>query len=88
MFSFELLCHGELFLLFCHVSCLHHITCELLGLPLFAFSFGAHFVGHPHLEQGFLSTFVGDVHLLIGYIFHLLANSFHYKRITVTLLVL
>ena len=87
MFCPKLHSHGILLLLLSHVSRLHGGGGKFLCLALLTLRLSTHLVGYLHLIEGFLTPLVGDVHLLVGNILHLLAYSLHDIRVAVALLI-
>ena len=49
--------------------------------------FESHLVGDVHLVERLFAPFVRDVHLLVGDVLHLFADSFHDKRVAVHLFI-
>ena len=78
MFCLSLLLDGKLPLLFGHVAGFGCMVCGFLCPLLLFFRPEAHLLGHAHLEYGFFALFLRDVLLLVGDVFHLLADALYH----------
>ena len=88
IFGTKLLLYGKLTLVLRHISGFNRIAGKSFRLFLLFFGTYAHLLGHSHLEYRFFALLLGNVFLLISYVFHLFADTFHHIRLTFFFLIL